>query len=123
MSTTTTESDLERTVREEQEAHDEQVNGQDAEKGKLFEVPRVAVIVDESDPGVLKLKFSGQVELDRTAAGDVQFFNRLKAGKVFNLELSGYVAGSTKTHRHDSEGNVDAIVETKTLTVNSVETA
>ena len=118
---TQNETELERTVREEQEAHDRELKGEDAEKGKLFEVPRVAVIVDESDPGVLKLKFGGQVELDRTNAGDVQFFNRLKHGKVFDLQLSGYVTGSQKTHRHDSEGNVDAIVETKSLVINSVE--
>jgi hypothetical protein len=124
MSTTApaaTETELERQVREEQQAHDDELKGQDAEKGKLFEVPRVAVIVDESDPGVLKLKFGGQVELDRTDPGDVQFFNGLKAGKVFDLQLSGYVTGSQKTHRHDSEGNVDAIVETKSLVINSVE--
>lgn len=56
-------------------------------------------------------------ELERKNPSDVAFFNSLKAGKNFDLDLSGHIAGSKKTHRHDSEGNVDAVVETKTLVI------
>jgi hypothetical protein len=98
-------------------------DGEDADEGKLFEVPRVAVVVDESDPNVLKLAFSGSVELDRTNAGDVEFFNGLVPGRNYDLAVSVFVAGSPKTHRRDSDGNVDSVVQTKSLKVHSVETS
>lgn len=117
------ESELERTVREEQEEHDAALTGEDAEKGKLFEVPRVAVLVDESDPNVIKLKFSGSVELDRTNADDVALYNSFKAGKDADLNVGIFCAGPANTHRRDSEGDVDSIVQTKTLIVHSIDTA
>lgn len=91
-------------------------------EGKLFEVPRVGVLLDEADPTVIKLSFSGSIDLDRTVAADVSFFNRLKAGQSVALELEAHIAGSKKTHRRDSEGDVDAIVETKSLIVHSIDT-
>lgn len=115
------ETELERTAREEQEAHERELQGEDAEKGKLFEVPRVAVTVDEADPGVLKLAFSGQVELDRSKSDDVAFYNSLKAGKNADLNVQVFVAGPKNSHRRDSDGNVDAVVQTKSLIVHSVE--
>lgn len=115
------ETDLERTVREEQEAHDSALEGEDVEKGKLFDVPRVAVIVDEADPNVIKLKFGGQIELDRAKPDDVAFYNSFVAGKNADLEVSVFCAGPQNTHRRDSEGDVDSIVQTKTLIVHSVE--
>lgn len=96
-------------------------SGPDAEKGKLFEVPRVKVIVDESDPTILKIAFSGGVELDRAVADDVGFYNRLKAGETVTLQVEAHVAGARTTHRRDSEGDVDAVVQTKSLIVHSVE--
>jgi hypothetical protein len=120
MSTTATESELERTVRQEQEQHDA-AEGQDAEKGKLFEVPRVAVTIDEADPGVLKLAFSGSIELDRSKPDDVAFYNSLIAGRDAALAISAFVAGPKNSHRRDPEGNVDAVVQTKSLIVHSCE--
>lgn len=125
MSTTApaaTESELERTVREEQEEHDRQVQEGNA-KGKLIELPRVAVIVDEADPGVIKLKFRGQIELDRGKPDDVTFYNQLVAGKNADLAVSVFVSSAPNTHRRDSDGNVDAVVQTKTLIVHSIDTA
>ena len=90
-------------------------------EGKLFEVPRIAVLIDESDPGVIKIAFSGSVELDRTNGGDVDFYNSLKAGKDADLNVSVFVAGPKNSHRRDSDGNVDAVVQTKSLIVHSVE--
>ncbi len=100
---------------------DDQVDGQDPDKGKLFEVPRVKVAVDETDPTVIKLSFSGSIELDRTAAADVEFFNKLKSGKPASLAIAAHVAGARTRHRRDSEGDVDAVVQTKSLIVTDVE--
>jgi hypothetical protein len=97
--------------------------GQDADKGKLFEVPRVAVIVDDSDPTILKLAFSGNIEIDRTVASDVEAYNKLVAGKTVALSVEAHVAGAKTTHRRDSEGDVDAVVQTKSLIVHSIDNA
>lgn len=96
-------------------------DGQDAAKGKLFEVPRVAVTLDEADPGVIKLAFSGSIELDRAKADDVSFYNGLKPGANIDLQVQAFVAGPRNTHRRDSDGNVDAVVQTKSIVVHSVD--
>jgi hypothetical protein len=95
-------------------------SGEDVEAGKLFDVPRVKVVLDESDPNVIKLSLRGSVELDRTNADQVGFFNSLKAGTYTDLVVGVHVAGARKVHRRDSEGDVDAIVETKSLVVTDV---
>lgn len=89
----------------------------DPDAGKLFNVPRIAVDLDDSDPTVLKISFSGSVELDRARKVDVEFFNSLKAGKARDLEIGVHVAGAKTAHRRDSEGDVDAVVQTKSLIV------
>lgn len=94
--------------------------GQDPDSGKLFEVPRVGVLVDDSDPTVIKLSFSGALELTRANPKDVQFYNDLQAGRPATLTIEAHVAGQKKTHRRDSEGDVDSIVETKSLVVHSI---
>ena len=94
--------------------------GEDIERGQLFDVPRVKVLVDESDPNVLKLSVRGAVELDRTNREQVEFYNALKAGHEAELVVTVHVAGSRKVHRRDSEGDVDAIVETKSCVVTDV---
>lgn len=98
-------------------------DGQDPESGKLFEVPRVGVLVDETDPTVLKLAFSGAIELERGNASDVAFYNRLNAGQTVALRVDAHVAGAKTTHRRDSDGNVDAVVQSKSLIIHSLETA
>jgi hypothetical protein len=35
--------------------------------------------------------------------------------------IDAFVAGPKNTHRRDSDGNVDAVVQTKSLVVHSVE--
>ena len=101
--------------------HAAQTDQANPETGKLFEVPRVKVIVDESDPTVLKLSFSGSIDLERSQASDVDFYNRLKDGKTADLKISVHVAGAKTAHRRDSEGDVDAVVQTKSLIVTDVE--
>lgn len=120
------ETDLERTVREEDAAHktalaDGTAKGEDPDTGKIFDVPRVAITVDDTDPTVIKISIAGGVELERGNKDQADFYNALKAGKDFDLNVSGHVAGQKKTHRHDSDGNVDAIVETKSLVVTDVQ--
>lgn len=95
-------------------------SGPDAEAGKLFEVPRIAVVVDESDPTVLKLAFSGSIELDRTNAEQVNFYNRLRPGEEAVVNVTVHVAGAKNSHRRDSEGYVDAVVQTKSLVASDV---
>jgi len=99
---------------------DLEIEGQDLDEGRLFDVPRVGVIVDSSDPTVLKLALSGTVELDRTWADHVLHYNELRPGREVELTVTAYVAGARKVHRRDSEGDVDSIVETKSLVVGEI---
>jgi catechol 2,3-dioxygenase-like lactoylglutathione lyase family enzyme len=92
----------------------------DADKGKLFDMPRPAVIVDDADPNVLKISFSGGVEIQRGDKDWVDFYNALRAGKTGEIRVGVYTGGSTKTHRRDKSGNVDATVETKSITITDV---
>jgi hypothetical protein len=94
--------------------------GEDAEHGKLFEVPRIGIIVDDSDPSVVKLAFAGSIELDRTNAAQMGFYNGLGAGESHEVVVTAHVAGAKMTHRRDSEGDVDAVVQTKSLIVSDV---
>lgn len=93
----------------------------DPDTGKLFEVPRAKVIVDLTDPTVLKLAFSGAVDLDRGNAKQVDFYNKLRAGDPAEMVVSVHVAGAKQIHRRDGEGDVDAIVQTKSLIVSDVD--
>jgi hypothetical protein len=95
-------------------------SGEDAEEGKLFEVPRVAITIDESDPTVIKLAFSGSIDLERADGKQVEFYNGLVAGTYRDLKITCAIAGQKNTHRRDSEGNVDAVVQTKSLTITDV---
>jgi hypothetical protein len=94
--------------------------GEDAEEGKLFDVPRVAVAIDESDPSVLKIAFAGGVEFERGDGKQVEWYNGLAAGEYRDLKVTVFCAGSKNTHRRDSEGDVDAVVQTKSLIVTDV---
>jgi hypothetical protein len=86
----------------------------------MFDVPRVGIVIDESDPTVIKLAFSGSVELDRSNAVEVGFYNDLKAGTSSELRVVAHAAGATMRHRRDSEGDVDSVVQTKSLVVSDV---
>jgi hypothetical protein len=96
-------------------------SGPDAAKGKLFEVPRVGIIVDDSDPTVLKLAFSGSIELDRGEKDQAELFNSLMAGKAKSLHVDVFVkSGPANVHRRDSDGNVDAVVASKSLVITDI---
>lgn len=96
-------------------------SGEDPDAGQLFEVPRVKIEIDETDPTVIKLGFGGSIELDRSVASDVQVYNSLVAGRNASLHVEVFVKGPKNTHRRDSEGNVDAVVQTKSLDVHSID--
>lgn len=91
----------------------------DPDTGQLLKIPRIGIVIDDSDPTVLKLAFSGSVELDRTT--DAALFNKFVAGKNASLNVDVFVkSGPANTHRRDSEGNVDAVVAQKSLLVHSI---
>jgi hypothetical protein len=95
-------------------------SGPDPDAGKLFEVPRIKVVVDTTDPTVVKLAFSGSIELDRSNEQEMRFYNQLKAGQAHELVVTVHAAGAQMRHRRDSEGDVDAVVQTKSLVVSDV---
>ncbi len=90
------------------------------EQGRVVEVPRLAVEIDDTDPDVLKVAFSGSIELERGSRDQVAFFNSLDHGRTIDLRMTGFVAGAKTTHRRDSEGDVDAVVLTKSVVVSDV---
>lgn len=92
----------------------------DPDAGKLFDVPRVNIITDDTDPTILKLAFSGSIALERAIASDADLFNKLRAGQTVTLTVDAHVAGTKTTHRRDNEGDVDAVVATKSLIVHSL---
>jgi hypothetical protein len=90
------------------------------EMGKLFDVPRVGIVTDLTDPTVIKLAFGGSIELDRGNAQQIEFYNSLMAGHASDLVIGVHVKGAKMAHRRDSEGDVDAVVQTKSLVVTDV---
>lgn len=85
---------------------------------RLFEMP--AVTIDESNPTQITLAFSGTITLDRSQTDDVALYNRLASGKLFDLNVSGFVKGANTVHRRDTEGNIDAVAQTKSLVIDSI---
>jgi hypothetical protein len=94
----------------------------DPETGQLFDTKKLKVKIDTTQPTLLKLAFSGGIELDVNDPSDVQLYNHLTAGKPVALTVEAHVAGAKKTHRRDSEGDVDAVVETKSVLIHSLNT-
>jgi hypothetical protein len=120
MSTTApaAESELERTVREEDEAHKAGLAGQAGDEGKLFELAPIAI--DKTKPTLIAVNVSGKIKLDLSQKSDVEFYNALQAGKLVTYETTFFVASTKKTHRRDNDGNVDATPETKSLVIDGV---
>lgn len=92
----------------------------DPDTGRLFDVPRVKVLVDNSDPDTIKLAFGGTIELDRSNAQQVQFYNDLRAGHSQEVVVGVQIAGARMRHKRDDEGDVSEVVQTKTLVVTDV---
>lgn len=97
------------------------VQGEDPDAGKLFEVPRVAVSIDATDPDRIAVSFSGGVMLDRATAADVAWFNALVEGKEVDLDVTCRVLGRKVRHKLDNEGEyVSEVIATKSLAVTDV---
>lgn len=88
------------------------------QKEKLFELPPITI--DQTKPTLIQAVVSGPIPLDLSQKADIDFYNELQAGKLVTREVTFYVTGAKKTHRRDSDGNVDAVVETKSLIVDGV---
>lgn len=77
--------------------------------------------VDGQSVDKIAIKFGGRVMLDRSDLADVAMFNKLRLGQDVELRISAKVsnsggAGFTKS----KQGDLDAIVGSKSLTVDSV---
>jgi hypothetical protein len=75
---------------------------------------------DKAKPTLIKVNVSGAIKLDLSQPSDVEFYNALVAGKLIELPTTFFVASTKKTHRRDSDGNVDAVPETKSIIVDGV---
>lgn len=88
---------------------------EDADKGQLFKVE-----IDRSQPTVVKLAFSSSIELSRSEADAMQLYNRLKEGKNTTIKVGAFISGHGNIHRRDGEGNVDAVVQTKSIKITDI---
>lgn len=69
----------------------------------------------------IAIKFGGRVMLDRSSLTDVAMFNKLKLGQDVELRISAKVSNSGGAGFTTSkEGDLDAVVGSKSLTVDSV---
>jgi len=96
----------------------EEPKGEDAEKGKLFDIPKI--VLDKTQPTALRIAFSGGIPIGFDERDWVEFYNDLTSGKPSTLKVTVHVAGTKTSHRRDSEGDVDAVVQTKSLIVTDV---
>lgn len=133
MSSTTTESELERRVREEQEAHDEAEADltddeprPDPDGKRLFneadyEREDLAIAkIDGNQVDRIAIKFTGEVFLDRADPEDVALYNRLKLGNDITLRVEGRCNGVTGKGATDREGDLDVVVGQRAVKVHTV---
>ena len=140
MSTVSTESELERAVREEQEQHDAQEASDfdasdeaakpevapDPDGKKLFndsdyEREDLAIAkVDGNQIDRIALKFTGEVYLDRSSPEDVALFNRLKLGHDVTLQVEAKCSSVAAQGATDREGDLDVVVGRRGVKVHTV---
>ena len=143
--TTSTESALERQVREEQEAHDHAANPpgdvdfeHDPEPEPdepIVEAGGQTAIVDRSQyeredlqiPKIdgqtidrIAVKFAGEIHLDRSDPADVQIYNALRLGKDVALLVEARCNSTGAKGATDRDGDLDVIVGTKGIKVHSL---
>lgn len=82
---------------------------------KLFEIEP-----DTTRPSTIRVNVNGSIDLDLSQEADVAFYNALQPGKLITRETTFFVASVKTTHRRDSEGNVDATPQAKSLVVDGV---
>lgn len=82
--------------------------------------PKLALdSVDGESIDKIAVAFSGRVLLDRSSAADVDLYRRLLLGKDVDLRVSGKVSGTGAGYTTNREGDLDAVVGTKTVKVES----
>lgn len=75
---------------------------------------------DTTKPTTIRINVNGTIDLDLSQKADVDFYNQLVPGKLITRETTFFVASVKTTHRRDSEGNVDATPQAKSLVVDGV---
>lgn len=148
--TTSTESALERQVREEQEAHeagnapgdfnpeaedDLEPDPDPADGTPIVEDSGQTAIIDRSayeredlqipkidDQTVdrIALKFTGTIFLDRSDPSDVAVYNKLRFGKDVELLIEAKCLGIGGTGATNKDGNLDVVVGTKGLKIHTL---
>lgn len=68
----------------------------------------------------IAIKLTGEVMLDRSDQADVAVFNKLALGKAVELRVAGVVQRSTGAKATGRDGDLDVIVGSKTLKIDSV---
>lgn len=76
--------------------------------------------VDGNQIDVIRIKFAGEVKLDRSDPADVALFNRLRLNHEVELRASGKVAKLGTGFTTSKEGDLDAVVSSKTLKIDTV---
>lgn len=76
--------------------------------------------IDGQSVDKIRVKFSGSVMLDRSDPADVALYNRLLLGEDCELRVAGNVSGSGGGKTTNKDGDLDAIVGQKTVTVDTV---
>lgn len=76
--------------------------------------------VDEKDIDKIRVEFSGSVMLDRKDENDVDFMRRLKLGQSVELRIAATCASKKHGYTTGKEGDLDAIVFTGGLKVDTL---
>lgn len=76
--------------------------------------------IDGQSIDKIKIAFSGSVMLDRSKPEDVALFRTLRLGKVAELRVAGDVSFSGGGFTTNRDGDLDAVVATKTVKIDSV---
>lgn len=144
---TTTETELERQVREEQEEHDRTLTamGQaddpgddadpDADGEPIVDAGGQTALVDRTQyeredlqiPKIddqtvdrIALKFTGTIFLDRSDPSDVAVYTELRFGRDVALLIEAKCLGVSGTGATNKDGDLDVVVGTKGLKVHSI---
>lgn len=89
----------------------------DTAEARLFPLPRIKA--DLTSPDVIRLAFTGVVELDRENADVVEYFNALKPGKLATICITARIDGGSKIYKLDDD-EIAEVFETKRIVATEV---